>query len=115
MTRFEDGPAAGQTLMLKRVARFLRVTAVIAPESGKVSKWDALDQLGDSPRPDETLYAYEVFGEIGMAFVDGKNVHGCYPIANYRFVKEQPTQAIMMSTQGWHEWCLKQVGGRNEV
>lgn len=108
MTRFEDGPAKGQTLMLKRVARFLRVT-----EAG--GQFDALDQPCDRARPDEKLYAYEVFGEIGTVFVDGAKVHGVYPIANYRFIEPQPDDPTMRDNAAWCEWCLKRVGGRNEL
>lgn len=112
MIRFDDGPAKGQVLMLKRVARFLRVTE----EAGV---WDGLDQLEDTPRPGEKLYTYEVYGEIGSAFVDfsgkSKKASGLYPVANYRFVKEQPTDATMRDPAAWTEWCHKQVGGRNEL
>lgn len=99
MTKFEDGPAKGQVLMLKRAARFLRVTE----EKGK---WDALDQPEDCPRPGEKIYAYEVFGEVGAAFVDGAKFHALVPIANYRFVEPQPPDDVMRNNLIWCQWCL---------
>lgn len=46
MTTFIDGPAKGQTLMLRRNPVYLIVTE----ENGK---FDALDQLEDAPKPTE--------------------------------------------------------------
>ena len=53
MTRFLDGPAAGNALMLRRAPLFLRVT--IDAAGGKV---DALDQLDDDPQDGETVHVY---------------------------------------------------------
>jgi hypothetical protein len=105
MTRFEDGPAKGQVLTLRRAAIFLRV---VRDENGA---WDALDQLDDTAKPDETLFAYQCVGNIGSAFIDGKDpVTGRRMgyramIASYRFVPDQPTDAEMRSTFGWQKWC----------
>lgn len=102
MTTFVDGPAKGQTLMLKRAARFLRVTE----ENGK---FDALDQLGDSPKAAEKLFAYEIEGPPGYAFVDfgGKQrtASGRYAIASYRFVPEQPSDDRLRNEELWDAWC----------
>jgi len=103
MTTFQDGPAKGQHLMLRRCARFLRVVEANG-------KWDALDQLHDEPRPEETLYAYEIVGEPGMMHLNaGRGRGGCYPIATYRLVANQPTDADMRTTEAWHAWCVKRV------
>lgn len=99
MTTFQDGPAKGQHLMLKRHAKFLRV--VVAD-----GKWDALDQPEDTPQPNETLYAYVVVGEIGMCHINrGGGRGGFYAIANYRFVPIQPDQETMRDSSRWQAWC----------
>lgn len=54
MSRFLDGPAAGQELTLARAPIFLRV--VIDQTDGKV---DALDRLDDTPSPSEHVHVYE--------------------------------------------------------
>lgn len=106
MTRFEDGPARGQTLMLKRAAYFLRVV------QGADGKFDALDQLDDTPKPDEKLFAYEINGTPGMAFVDGTKCRGAYALANYKVVKNQPTDVEMRTTEAWQEWVMKTANER---
>ena len=63
MTTFQDGPAKGKILMLKRAARFLRV---VVDGSGTV---DALDQLDDQPGADEKIYAYEITARPGMMHI----------------------------------------------
>jgi hypothetical protein len=107
MTRFSDGPAKDQVLMLRRAARFIRVTE----ENGK---WDALDQLEDKPRPTEKLYAYEAIREkVGYALIDcrGKNksASGRYAIAEYRIVNPQPTDEQMRSNDAWAAWCCSKA------
>lgn len=103
MTTFEDGPAKGQHLMLRRAARFLRVTEV-------AGKFDALDQPHDTPLSDEKLYAYEITAKPGMCHIrSGKQgASGFYPIASYRFCSVQPTDKQMRSVMLWSEWCQLQ-------
>lgn len=99
MTTFEDGPAKGQRLMLKRAAHFLRVVEANG-------KWDALDQPTDTPQPGEKLFAYEITGKPGMVHLNcGGGRGGSYPIATYRFLKEQPSDAEMRDAQAWGRWC----------
>jgi len=102
MTTFIDGPAAGQPLMLRRAARFIRVV-----ESD--GKWDALDQPEDTPKPDEKIYAYEVRGEVGSCHIQMRGKYkgggGFYPIASYGFVEKQPDDATMRDTAKWRQWC----------
>ena len=102
MTRFQDGPAVGQALMLHRAARFLRVTKSIV--SG-VDKWDALDQLEDQPKPNETLFAYEIVNKPIMCHVNAGRRTGFYPMAKYKFVNPQPTDADMRTEEAWDAWC----------
>lgn len=101
MTHFDNGPAAGQTLMLKRAPKFLRVVEALGV-------WDALDQLEDKPTPQETIYAYVRMGDPSMCHVNrGSKGSGWYMVANYRLVPEQPTDAQMRDTSAWQEWCLE--------
>jgi len=102
MTRFKDGPAKGQTLMLKRAARFLRVTYL-------KGKWDGLDQLEDTPLPGESVYVYEIVGRPGHAFIDDENCRGLYPIAEYFFVKEQPALETLFDNEEFDGWCRKRA------
>ena len=104
MTRFDNGPAKGQTLMLKRAARFLRVTE----EAGK---FDALDQLCDEPRSTEKLYAYEITKFSGTCHVRMSGGRGgFYAMATYHFVEPQPTDAEMRTETAWDAWVRKKVG-----
>lgn len=99
MTTFEDGPANGQTLMLKRAARFLRVVEC-------AGKFDALDQPEDTPHSAETIYAYEVIEKPCMCHLNaGGGRGGFYPVAMYRFIPEQPSDADMRDTDKWAYWC----------
>lgn len=80
MTRFIDGPAEGVTLMLKRTPVYLRVVR------NRQGKWDALDQLDDSPASDEEIFVYRLKEHLGNAFVDGPKIKGCYAMVNYEAV-----------------------------
>jgi hypothetical protein len=102
MTRFEDGPAKGQTLMLKRSPQFLRVA-----EAG--GKWDALDQFEDTPEPGEKLHAYERHGEAGGCHIRASGGRsGFYTVASYRHCAEQPAQEQMRDQDAWRDWCREQ-------
>ena len=105
MTSIEDGPAKGQTFMLKRAPLLLRVV-----ESD--GTWDALDQLDDLPNPWEKIYAYERVGDVGQVHINaGRSAgHGWYTMASYRFVPDQPTDAEMRDPEKWQAWCWKMKG-----
>lgn len=99
MTTFEDGPAKGQTLMLQRVPKFLRV---VVDADGT---WDALNQPEDTPKPTETLYAYEMVGEPGWCHLNrGGGRGGFYGIATYKFIAAQPPQETMRDWDQWQKW-----------
>lgn len=107
MTEFQDGPAQGHHLLLKRAPLYLRVV------SGS-GDWDALDQLADTPDDQETIYAYERVGKAGNCHLryGGRDRHlsGFYVMASYRLVSEQPSDAEMRDTAAWRAWCRMQVG-----
>lgn len=99
MTTFEDGPAKGNRLMIKRAPRFLRVVE-------DAGKFDALDQLTDTPAATEKLYAYELADNPTMCHINcGHGRGGFYPIASYRLFPNQPTDADMRTTERWSQWC----------
>jgi hypothetical protein len=73
-------------------------------------QWDALDQLEDTPRPDETLHAYEISGEPGRCHILKRGGgSGWYGSANYRWVAEQPDDATMRDAEKWRAWCEAQA------
>lgn len=105
MTSFIDGPAKGETLMLHRSPRFLRVTE-------KGGKFDALDQLEDVPEPGETLHAYEACEVGGMCHIrmsgKAKAGSGFYRMMKYQLVEPQPAPQTMQTLEAWRAWCLSQ-------
>lgn len=99
MTTFIDGPAKGQNLMLQRTPMLLRVVT----ENGK---WDALNAVGDEPRPGEQIFAYVMSELHGHCHVNrGRNGSGFYSIAAYRLAPVQPSQEEMRDRTAWTEWC----------
>ena len=100
MTKFQDGPAKGKTLMLKRAPLFLRVVE-------KGGEFDALDQLKDTPAPDEKLTAYVLTKKTGLVHINmGRKGGGWYPMAEYKLASVQPYDATMRAADKWRAWCL---------
>lgn len=95
MTTFKDGPAQGQRLRLHRAPIYLRVT-----HDAKTGKWDALNELEDTARPNETLYCYKHTGVRGFA-CGGRNSS---LLAEYALNPVQPSQEIMRSNDAWSNW-----------
>lgn len=98
MTRFEDGPARGKTLMLKRCPFLLRVVECRG-------KFDALDQETDEPAPDEKIYVYELTTHPSFCHIRGGRGSGFYPIANYKLCVDQPPEATIRTRVDWFNWC----------
>lgn len=105
MTRLLDGPAAGTDLMLRRAPVWLRV--VVAPD-GTV---DALDQLQDTPQPDEEVHVYrQVEGTSSVVFAcRTRSRGGRYEGASYRHVPGAPADDLRDSA-AWQAWCVAQPG-----
>lgn len=83
MVRFLDGPAQGVSLMLRNAPETLRVVRSSAGD------WDALDEPGDEPREDETIFVYRRSGPPrGFVHVDrlikGRRVGQTSVQADYR-------------------------------
>lgn len=107
MTRFLDGPAEGQVLMLKRAPIYLR--AVRSADG----KWDALDQLDDVPRSGETIAVYKLEGEPTMCHINrarSAGGGGFFRGGAYRVVAEQPSDDQVRSTAAWRAWVGEKVG-----
>jgi hypothetical protein len=110
MTKFIDGPAAcdaAQGLCLRRAPRFLRVVVDSA------GKWDALDQLDDKPKLNETIHVYELVandGWIHLQRVDsrGRRCGGTYQRATYRYHSTPDRKIVAVKTQ-WQAWCEERL------
>ena len=108
MSRFLDGPAEGAQLSLSRSPIFLR--AVRAPGKG----WDALDQLEDSPRPDEEIFVYRRVSEPVICHTDGrdpktgKRFGRWMSFADYVLHDAQPDDRVARDRLAWQEWCQEQ-------
>lgn len=99
MTTFVDGPAHGKTLMLHRAALFLRV---VVNAKGDI---DGLDQPDDEPKKDELIFLYVITKQPGHMHINARGGRGgFYPIAEYRYVAEQPADADMRTKAKWHTW-----------
>lgn len=98
MTRFLDGPAKGQTLMLRRAPVFLR--AVQGP-----SGWDALDQLDDTPAANERIVVYRLIGEPTWMHVRMTKGGGIFRGGTYRVVDPQPPEDVLRQTAAWRAWA----------
>lgn len=107
MTKFTDGPAAGKTLCLGRAPIFL---CVVKDKAGEV---DALDQLDDVPKPDESITVYRKVSDDGTVHVDGRDKSGkrfgrWYQAATYVIHSVQPDDATARDKEAWAAWCAAQ-------
>lgn len=106
MTRFNDGPARGHTLQLRRAPFFLRVVCEAGDLFGAGGKVDALDQISDEPTKDEKLFAYRLTATPGMVHIYRRQGGGgFYPMSVYVLVDPQPTDAEMRDKTRWAAWC----------
>lgn len=105
MTTIVDGPAAGQHLMLKRSPYFLRVVE-------KDGKWDALDQLDDTPDPGEKIYVYKLMEKPMTVHINaGRGRSGWHQMAAYVFIQDQPADSEIRGTEEWRKWARGKQGG----
>lgn len=113
MITFKQGPADGKSLNLQRVPIYLRV---VVDDAGAI---DALDQIDDSPRPSETVYAYKLLEHRGTAHIDGRDPktgkrYGKWiQIASYQLCEDQPTPEESRDTTAWQSWVMTQAGKEN--
>ena len=99
MTKFIDGPAAGQTIPIHRAPLLLRVV-----RDGQT--WDALDQLDDKAKPTEEIFVYIADERPRPVHIRAEKGSGWYWIGNYRLLSEQPADEILRDNTRWAEWCM---------
>lgn len=103
--RLEIGGNIIGHLNLHRTPKMLRFTVV-----GRDYKTlDALDQLDDEPRDNETLVA-AVLVSRDMVHIDGRDKDGkrfgrWLESVTYRMIESQPPQEVMRDTTRWQEWA----------
>jgi hypothetical protein len=77
---------------------------------GKDGKWDALDQLDDTPAEDETIYVYRNTVDHGTVHYSCRDKNGrrfCRweQVAYYRLHESQPDDATARDNSRWAEWA----------
>lgn len=104
MVTFHDGPAAGVQLQLRRLPKYLRVT------TEGPGKWDALDQLEDTPRRGERIIVYTRCDDLPISkyhlYCGRKGGSGWYYMATYKVLPDQPPDADMRTNEAWQRWCM---------
>jgi hypothetical protein len=102
VTRFENGPAHGVTLMLHRAPYFLRVVY-------DGNAYDALDQLEDVAKPEETIYVYRITELPGWCHIKATKGGGTYSFGNYEFISPQPDDELVRDNEAWRKWVSEQT------
>lgn len=107
MVSFLDGPAAGQSLALRRAPKLLRVVR------GRGGAWDALDQLDDEPKRTEQIYVYLRQEDPKPTWIHlcmrPRSASGTYWTADYRYLPEQPADSQIRGTAAWRSWVTQQL------
>jgi hypothetical protein len=76
----------------------------------QLRKYDALDQLEDTPNPDETIYLYRITALPGWCHIRAaKGGGGTYSMGHYAYVSPQPDDAILRDNAAWRNWVSEQV------
>lgn len=101
---FINGPAKDVALELQRSPKFLRVCR--APDL----TFDALDQIEDTPKPEEALIPYELVGEPTRGFIRRQGGGGAFTMARYQWIPDGPDDAVMRDAEKWRQWCYARVG-----
>jgi len=113
MTHFLDGPAKGEILYLRRAPMFLRVTR------DPMCNFDGLDQVDDTPQPEETIFVYRRKGNSSIVHVDGrrdgKRWSGWYEFGQYELDPEQPAEAVMRDNTAWQKWAQERAASLTET
>lgn len=95
------------SLRLCRSPKFLRFVMV----GGDWETLDALDQLDDTPKPEETVLA-AALRETGTVHIDftrnGRRCGEWLKTATYALVEKQPAQDVLRDTSAWRAWCVAQ-------
>lgn len=91
VAQFLDGPAGISAMDLRRCPTYLRLV--------HGTRWDALDQPGDTPEPGETLAIYKIVeGTWGVVFV---RPGGRYEYGDYRHVPDVSDELLEVFRERW--------------
>ena len=106
MITFLDGPAFGQALDLERTPCALRV---VVNANGQ---WDALDQIKDDPKPDDTIHVYTLASVPGTVHIDYRDAQGrrsgkWLRSAQYRAWPQSVADEELRTWDAWTAWCLR--------
>ena len=117
MIKLLDGPAAGIVLNCKRSPRYLRVVESpgMAPSS---HRWDALDQLGDMPKPHETIHVYQWTKHVDCGAIHVYGVRNGSRFGEWRasaadhyrhlgWLSEELRESFR-DNAAWRAWCIRQ-------
>ncbi len=103
-------------LLLQRIPKFLRFTASQnEPQDGfHETKWDALDQLDDQPKPDETIIVGVLSNQsrVHIDRVDKKTrrrIGEWINMVEYHVHPTPPPEDVLRDTAKWQAWCLEQA------
>jgi hypothetical protein len=105
MIGFVDGPAASETLALRRAPILLRVVR------SRQGKWDALDQPDDSPKAGEQIFVYRLAEKPTRYHLcirgKGKKEGGFYWSGKYALLPESLADEVLRDTAAWARWCVR--------
>lgn len=112
MIMFQDGPAAGAVLDLRRAPVFLRV--VIDRNTNEV---DALDRLEDRPALGEDVHVYRRIGKAETYHIkcSPPAASGWRSRAKYQLHDEQPADHVARDRKSWEEWTCYQWEKENSI
>ena len=102
MIKIIDGIAGGAELQLRRAPTLLRV---VIDDEGNV---DALDQLDDTPKPDELIIVYITKTHPSYCHIKSqkKELNGFWAIATYRVFEHQPDDEVLRDNKQWRAWAV---------
>lgn len=109
MITFQGGPAEADKrahgLCIKRAPLYLRI---VRDSRGQ---WDALDQLGDFPKSDETVFVYRKVEDHGSIHLrrSKPGTSGWFMVAVYEYIEPQPSQDVLESNAKWAFWARKEI------
>lgn len=102
------GPVAG-TYMVKRAPVYLRAV-VGAAGQGK----DVLNELDDSPGPDEKVFVYKLEGEALPVhlLMSPRRLSGFYMMGKYNYLPDVDGE-LLRETDAWRRWVIEHSPGRS--
>lgn len=103
-----DFPEFGPPLLLARTPKYLRFVRSLA------KTWDALDQLDDEPKDEETIIVGVLDGYTSLHIdrVDPKTrrrVGEWVKMLTYKLPPAQPPEDVVRDTAKWRAWCEEQI------